>query len=219
MLFSFMGIAQTPENDHEIVGHGQGLQFQEPESCFPQSMVAPTGLFEIEYEKGMMLRWDKVPITFACQVKGGLVGGEVVYKIVEGYEPKRVFVSYRDMVSEGLYEWKVRCACKLTPLTWGAFSEVEQFIAPHFDLPYDPDQANMVVLFPNPVAETVNIHFNKEVDLNSMIEIYDLNGILVLEEFLKSGLNRVSTISLERGYYVAVIRGPKDFTRISFAKI
>ncbi|NND77301.1 MAG: T9SS type A sorting domain-containing protein [Flavobacteriales bacterium] len=219
VLISFCSAGQTPQDEHEFVGHGEGLQHSEPASCLPQSLVAPTGLYEIEYDNGMMLRWDIVPVTFSCQVRGGVVGGTIAYKLVEGYEPKRVFVSYQGMTSGAMYEWQVRCACKLDPLTWGPYSEIKQFRAPFFDLPYDPDQANKIVLFPNPANEIINIHYNKEVDINSMIEIYDLNGTLVIEEFLRSGLNMINSISLEKGYYVAVVSGPDDVTRIPFAKL
>ena len=215
LVLNFYG--QTPSYD--LPEHtNETFLVEEPEVCLSQSEVAPQNLRENELEDGIMLKWDPVPVTFGCQIKGGIVGEEETTKYREGYELQRIYYAFSTLEPNREYRWKVRCACKTDPLNWGSFSEYKNFTTPNFDLPYDPDQADVIVLFPNPTSGDLNLHYNKAVGENSFITIYSVNGNMIRNTVLKSGLNFIDTTELEKGFYLLLIETMEESKRIPFVK-
>lgn len=194
------------------------LMHAEPEECATESLIIPKNLNENFLDQGVMLKWETVPLVFGCQLKGGPVDGEEITRIAEGFEVNRLFYSYNAMLPRTEYRWKVRCACKTNPLTFGPFSEYKHFVTPNFEVPYDPDQADMVVLFPNPTNSELNLHYNKEVSEGATISIYTVNGIMIKTLPLSSGLNYINTTELEKGYYILNIQSSNDRRKLSFVK-
>jgi hypothetical protein len=56
--------------------------------------------------------------------------------------------------------------------------------------------------FPNPCSTNLHIQFEGELEPNSMGEIHDLNGVLVLRFPLSTGLNEIDVQFIPRGMYV-----------------
>ncbi|MEM7162078.1 MAG: T9SS type A sorting domain-containing protein [Bacteroidota bacterium] len=220
-LFCIFVLAQSfgQRPEYDLPEHtNENFIIGEPPVCSSQSQQAPINLTHIFYDDGVMLKWDAVPKTFGCQVKGGIVGQEETVRYKEGFERLRMFFSFSSLEPNQNYQWKVRCNCKNEPWHWGEFSEYSFFTSPNFDLPYDPDQADQIVLFPNPTENELNLHFNKTVGENSFMEIYTVNGILNRKLPLKSGLNFIDTTDLERGYYILYISTMEEIHKISFVK-
>lgn len=195
------------------------IMFNEPEVCSDSSMVSPENLKVVKTQNGLVLKWDPVPLTFRCQVVGGILESENLYKNVIGFEPKKVFIPYSLLEPFKEYSWRVKCACKVNPLTWGEFSDLHYFNTGNFLLPYEEEEAGVIEVYPNPTLEEINFHYNNPVEDGSIIEIYSLGGVLYLSTDLKSGLNIIDTTNLERGYYVLVTRGNNIPIRIPLMKI
>jgi len=217
VLLHLKGYSQQPENELPHLSN-ETLMHQEPEECLTQSLIIPKNQSENFLDQGVMLKWESVPITFGCLLRGGPVGGEERTRVAEGFEVARLFYSYNAMEPLTEYRWKVRCACKTDPLTYGPFSEYKHFITPNFLLPYDPDQADQIVLFPNPTNKELNLHYNMEVSEDATISIYSVNGISVKTLPLKSGLNYIDTTELEKGYYIMSIQSKNERRKLSFVK-
>jgi hypothetical protein len=60
--------------------------------------------------------------------------------------------------------------------------------------------------FPNPCSTSLHIQLEGELEQNSIGELHDLNGMLVLRFPLSSGLNEVDVQSVPRGMYVFTTR-------------
>lgn len=195
------------------------IMFNEPEICADSSLVSPQNLKVVKNQNGLALKWDPVPMTFRCQVVGGILETENLYKNVIGFEPKKVFIPYSWLEPFREYSWRVRCACKVNPLTWGEFSDLNFFNTGNFLLPYEEEDAGIINIYPNPTYDEINFHYNNPVEEGSIIEIYSMRGVLYHTIPLQSGLNVIDTTTLERGYYVLVTRGNNIPVRMPLMKI
>jgi hypothetical protein len=72
---------------------------------------------------------------------------------------------------------------------------------------------NKALIFPNPVLNELNI---ANIDSNSEIEIYDLNGKLLIGRTAASGRETIDVSSLSRGIYIVKIRNTNS---VSTSKI
>lgn len=195
------------------------IMFNEPDICADSSMISPENLNVVKTENGLVFKWDPIPMTFRCQIVGGILETENLYKNVIGFEPKKVFIPYSILEPFQEYSWQVRCACKVNPLTWGPFSDLHFFNTGNFLLPYEEEEAGIIDIFPNPTSDEINFRYNNAVAENSVIEIYSISGVLYHTTPLKSGLNVIDTTTLERGSYVLVTRGNAIPVRMPLMKI
>ena len=207
---------QRPEDDLQQHSNAT-LAVEEPEVCLSQSLNPAQNLSERELENGIMLKWKPVPVTFGCQIKGGIVGKEESTKFKEGYELERIYYSFRNLEPLTEYKWQVRCACKMDPLTWGPYSDYKYFTTPDFSTPVIEEE-DLVQLFPNPTNGELNLHYNKAVGENSFITIYGVNGNIVKTIPLRSGLNLIDTTELVKGFYLMLIESMEESKRIPFVK-
>lgn len=204
---------ETSENPNDFI------MFNEPEQCADSSLISPENLNVVKTENGLVLKWEPVPMTFRCQIVGGVLETENLYKNIIGFEPKKIFIPFSVLEPNQDYSWQVRCACKVNPLTWGEFSDTHFFNTGNFLLPYEEEDAGIISVYPNPTLNEIFFHFNNQVEDGSVIEIYSLSGVLYQSHQLKSGLNVIDTTTLERGYYFLVTRGNSIPVKMPLMKI
>jgi len=83
------------------------------------------------YSNGVLLSWNAPEGSVACQVKGGVAGGNDPKSInIINENPEFVFVS-NNQLGNGTFQWKVRCATGINPVVGLTdFSEYDTFVFP-----------------------------------------------------------------------------------------
>ena len=181
-----------------------------PEPC----EEAPTNLNAELQTFGIWLSWDPMPGTVGCRVNGrvaGSAGSRNVNVILP--EASSLFVNYSSVQPNTTYEWKVQCACQLSPLVLTPWSVTDQFTTPASSNLAEQSSGEQIfediddtfALYPNPSKEFVNITSNHE--FNS-IQLFDLQGRELKNEVTGEAINYQIDISdLASGTYILQING------------
>lgn len=116
------------------------------------SATAPVNLSATIGPGSVGLSWDPIPQSVACNVQGRPLGagGFANLKIL-GFEPSSATVPGNVLVPGLSYEWRVRCACSISPLDATPFSVLDTFAVPSAR----SGEALTMALFPNPAQEQV----------------------------------------------------------------
>ncbi len=100
--------------------------------CSPacDASLAPNGLAANPVASGMKLAWNPLPESVACQVKGGPSGGGEATRNVTGAAPAQTVIPNSQLIPGALYNWRVRCACSVSPPDLSPFSASSAFTVP-----------------------------------------------------------------------------------------
>ena len=93
---------------------------------------APTNLVTTPLSNRFQLSWDPIPFSVACQVKGSRIsppGPNPTVNIV-GAEPTSTLVPYAVAGAGTTWNWQVRCACSISPISATPFSTFGNFTVP-----------------------------------------------------------------------------------------
>ena len=122
----------------------------EADSCLASSI--PAGLASTIGGSGVTLTWNDLPGAVKCEVNGRPLGAGSFAKIRGDVPPYTSFVPAGALTPGTTYEWKLRCACSLSPLVVTGFSTLESFVWPTARISAAPQQARFS---PNPASTTV----------------------------------------------------------------
>ena len=110
----------------------------------------------------VVLSWDAIPGSVACEVNGGPVGGPSRPLRIFGTEISSTTVPAAALTSGTTYEWSVRCACSVDlgpPLSVDATpsSGTSSFLWPAPRM-----EAGGPIVFPNPASDYVQLNITGE---------------------------------------------------------
>jgi hypothetical protein len=168
---------------------------------------------------GVLLQWDAIPGSVACQIQGGPVdGGSTSINLLQP-EASEYFVNQGILQAGQDYEWRVRCACSVNPTIVGPFSVDNVFFWPG-----NAKSVNLekhLTLFPNPAGDELNLEFRSLKQGSYRLRISDAWGRIVSEEMTvlpEEGTIRMDVSELTEGVYIlevmnAEVRMVKRFIR------
>jgi len=172
-------------------------------------VTAPNGLeAEVVGSNSIQFSWNPVPNSVACRVFGRALGSSanITLGTVMGAEPSGFMFTSGQLQDGLLIEWRVICACELSPLTTSPYSSWTQF---YFlsddnksnDAANDEGEQLKGKLYPNPTRSTVFI--NSEFKEGETLTIMDLSGKVVGQYNVPaaSGLFEINLAELEGGVY------------------
>ena len=135
----------------------------------PMSSVGPTST---------TLSWDAVTGSVACQIEGTRTSpaGPTGYKNVVGAEPTSTTVPHTVTGAGTTWDWRVRCACSLSPVTATGFSTTNSFSVP---APRYGATLTDARLFPNPADQSVRVEFTTEAAGTAIIRVTNALGQLI----------------------------------------
>jgi hypothetical protein len=143
---------------------------------------APAGLSSSVAPGGVSLAWDDLDGAVKCEVNGRPAGATPFAKIRVNVPPFGAFVPAAQLNPGTTYEWKVRCACSLSPLVVTPFSSLESFSWPALrevastGEPLLPEAAiPSPDLYPNPASNWLSIHWPNS-SLGRQWVLEDLQG-------------------------------------------
>jgi hypothetical protein len=172
-------------------------------------VTAPNGLeAEIVGSNSIHFSWNPVPNSVACRVFGRPSGGNanVTLGTVMGAEPSELTFTSGQLQDGLLIEWRVICACELSPLNTSPYSPWTEF----YFLTDDNKNNNAASnngqqlngeLYPNPTRTSVFI--NSEFEEGDVLTVMDLSGKVVGQYNVPvaSGLFEINLAELESGVY------------------
>ncbi|MBI1193585.1 MAG: T9SS type A sorting domain-containing protein [Bacteroidetes bacterium] len=195
-----------PQDDFSKFGSHSADPCEEPPVlCSPTS--APTGLASSVAPGGVSLSWDDLDGTVKCEVNGRPAGAPSFAKIRVNVPPYAAFVPAAQLNPGTTYEWKVRCACTLSPLVATPFSTLENFVWPTARIAEDaaltpnaPIGIPVAEMFPNPAADVVHLRWSG-VEPSLAWTLVDVQGKTVASGLADQALQQVSIAHLPAGIY------------------
>lgn len=178
---------------------------------------APDGLNATVLSHGVVLNWNPVIGSVGCRVEGNRVGDNRTRTInVPLAGANQVYVSNSNLQQNTSYEWRVRCACQLSPLNATPWSDEHVFTLGSGAAGAAPEagasEAGVdlaVNVFPNPASDHVNVYTNAD---RYHLEIYDVAGKLIHQFAHVNSPNTTIDISgIAPGTYFLTVR-TDDFT-------
>jgi|GEM_PF-1224557 len=172
--------------------------------------VEPANLHTEFVSSGVVLRWDAVPESVACRIKGKPLfspGSFSQLPPVFGDAPDSAFISKSVLVPGFFYIWRVQCACLIAPLVTTKFSLLDTFWVPFLR---EVDPAAAFNVWPIPATDQLSWSLNAETSGQALLQVLDATGrqhnieYVMLEEGLQTGHLNLS--GLPPGFYVLDIR-------------
>jgi len=147
---------------------------------------SPDGLSFNNVNGGVLLTWNPILGSIACQVQVGSTAANSVKIITTGDNPSDFFINGNQLVNGTTYSWRVRCGCSLNPVIAGPFSEISQFTYLNFGLIAAEQPETILRAVPNPSNGQTFVSLNTSETIDqATIEVFDMGGRLV--EVLYSG--------------------------------
>ncbi|MEM7163444.1 MAG: T9SS type A sorting domain-containing protein, partial [Bacteroidota bacterium] len=176
---------------------GAGFMVEECADC----SEAPEGLESTPFGGGVLLSWNPIPGSIACQIKGGPEGGTDPYIFnINGFEPSQKLIPN---CPDGDFQWKVRCACSFFPMIVSDFSEYDYFTVSNFsDEPatrIDASNDNYLSVYPVPNNGNFTLETNMK---NYTVELIDISGKIVWSQ-ADNDENQIAIegLNVENGMY------------------
>ncbi len=124
----------------------------------PCSITAvPDGLISSVGPTGVNLAWNPLDGAVKCEVNGRPAGGTSFAKIRGNVPPFESFVPAAQLNPGTTYQWKVRCACSLSPLVVTPFSSLPDFTWPALREPGNFE--SKALIYPVPATSTIHIEW------------------------------------------------------------
>jgi hypothetical protein len=172
--------------------------------------VEPVNLRTEFVSNGVVLRWDSVPESVACRIKGKPLfspGGFSELPPVFGDAPDSAFISKSVLVPGFFYIWRVQCACMTAPLVTTKFSLLDTFWVPFLR---HEDPLLSFNVWPIPAVDELYWSLDAEKPGEAVLQVLDATGrqhnieYVMLEEGLQTG--RLNLKGMPPGFYVLDIR-------------
>lgn len=179
--------------DDLVSGFRNYLAFygNEANSC---STVRPENLQVNFTANTVTFSWDPISGTEACRITVQNQLGQTSQRTIFGTEPSSFSAPLSALTAGPGYNWRVQCACSLSPLRATAPSLVSFFLEPQ-----------ELIVFPNPASESVQVQFESGVNPSGQnYTITDLQGRVLMQGVYS---NEVNLGSLEKGYYLLGMDG------------
>lgn len=162
---------------------------------------APTNPTHVDGVNSATLSWDPISQSVACQVQGTrlIPAGPSPSVNIIGSEPSSTNVPYAAAGAGTTWEWKVRCACSITPIDATPFSVTDTFSVPTLRVEQEMEAA----LFPNPASDQVMLGTGIAAERDTEIRIMDLTGRVVDFVILPEDARNIQldVSALENGMY------------------
>lgn len=146
-----------PQNTFSFYGAHTGEPCATPDSC--SASTPPANPVSTIGPSGVEVAWDPLPGALKCEVNGRPLGNPGFAKVRGDVPPHLFFVPSGALNPGTTYEWKVRCACTLSPLVATPFSTLDTFTWPLLrgeqEDPVQRAEEVLVDIFPNPASEQV----------------------------------------------------------------
>jgi lysyl endopeptidase len=175
----------------------------ESASCSTSS--APANPATFNGPTSATLTWIPVPGSVGCQVQATRISpaGPTRTREILGSEVFSTTVPYSILGSGSTWQWQVRCACSIDPLSVTPFSSTSLINVPV--LREGLATAPQLNLYPNPADQFLVLEWESAWDSEATIRLIDLLGRTVLEQraAVWNGTNRLelSTADLPSGSY------------------
>jgi polyhydroxybutyrate depolymerase len=193
-----------------------------------ETTTAPQNLTSNVTASSVDLQWDVVPQSLACQVAAEQVApisGASGNRVVLGLESEGLSVPRSVFPPGSTWEWRLRCACSLSPLDLTPFSGSVPFTIPVFR-DRGPGgrilDAETAMLHPNPANNWVHVRCDGLTPGMLDLRILDMHGKtwISVQQALEQGtrLLRLDTSGLPEGIYLLHSK-QKDTTRIQELQI
>ena len=138
-----------------------------------QTDFAPTGLSSIISGSSVQLTWNEIPQAVKCELQGRKVGATNFSKLRFDVPPASLSLPLATFKPATSYEWKVRCACTLSPLTATPFSSLDTFTTP--SLRTAGNTAVEWAISPNPASSVIEVS-GPETNGSWTVELTDMVG-------------------------------------------
>ncbi len=138
------------------------------------------------------LSWQTIEGAQKCEINGREVGKPNFAKVRRDVPPQTISLPIALFEPSTNYEWRVRCACNLSPLEVTPFSDLNFFTTPAVRTGTEHASADWV-LYPNPAVDQVTIQASSASLEDTRAELLDLTG-----RVLKSWDLQGTTSTLER---------------------
>lgn len=182
--------------------------------------VAPSNLRSEFTSDGVVMRWDPIPESVGCRVKGKslfFAFGFSTLPPVIGFEPDSAFVSRSRLPFAGSYIWRVQCACNLVPALATPFSLLDTFFVP-FERGMELEAA--MNIWPVPAQDLLQWQLNSSPGGQALITVVDVSG----REYNRQQVsltqgNHIGTLQLNdlpEGFYWLNVQGKSENWRQSF---
>ncbi|MCH2216311.1 MAG: T9SS type A sorting domain-containing protein [Flavobacteriales bacterium] len=150
---------------------------------------------EVEFlSNSVLLTWDPIPGTVACRVtvQENVPGAQPQSQNIFEPSPSSFNIPLNFLTAGSDYNWRVQCACELSPLDITAPSLVDFFSLP-----------GIIEVFPNPTQETIQIKSaSHEEFYGKSFTITDLQGRTLSEGIYNKAID---VNLLPSGYYLLKI--------------
>ncbi len=177
---------------------------------------APDGLQASVLSHGVVLNWNVSPGVVGCRVFGrriGSPGAKTINIPLSG--ANQLYVPNSQLLPNSTYEWRVACACQLSPLIATPFSEWSTFTLPAalVSLNSGADVTGEelsaaelnINVYPNPAKDFLQVYTNSAEQYQ--LDIYDISGRRMQQQIGLSGPQQQLNISdLSAGSYVLQMR-------------
>ncbi len=172
--------------------------------------VVPQNLRTEFLSNGVVLRWDAIPSSLACRIKGKplfLPGSFSELPPIFGDAPDSAFVNKSVLVAGVFYIWRVQCACRFTPLVTTQFSALDTFLVPFLRTVNPVSSLNV---WPIPAANYLNWSLDAGTAGEASVRVLDATGrqhnISYVMFLSGSESGQLDLTNLPPGYYVLDIR-------------
>lgn len=135
--------------------------------------VAPGGLSTTIGGSSVLFSWNPVPSSVKCELRGRKTGTTNFAKLRFDVPPSSISIPLATFQPGTNYEWKIRCACNLSPLEVTPFSGLANFTTPSARTADSPLEVFSV--HPNPVRDRLNIQVSENAG-NWTATLLDLSG-------------------------------------------
>ena len=159
----------------------------------------------------ILLQWDPVINSVACQVEGSSPLNPVRRKGLFGTEVSSMFFPSTLLGPDSsLFQWRVRCACSLFPPDVTPWSAYDGFFIPFPPLRQTTTLQELAArLTPNPADDQTRLFWTERVARETDLRITDAQGRLVDFIRVPAGRNElaIDVSTLEPGNYLLQLDG------------
>lgn len=165
---------------------------------------APQNPMSVNTASKVLLSWDVVSQSVACQVKGNRIvpPGPSPNRNLVGPEITGLNAPYTVLGGGTTWTWQVRCACSISPVSATPFSVLDTFSVP-LPPPRMADLQFEAGLYPNPASDRARLDLDQAVERDTEVRITDLLGRTVDFVMLPADTRNIDldVSALEPGMY------------------
>ncbi len=170
----------------------------EPEPTVCNDGLAPSGLNSSTGPSGVTLTWTPVADAVRCEVNGKPAAAPNFARIYVNVPPHQAFVPASRLSPGTTYQWKVRCACNLSPIDATPFSGLAAFTWPALRQQHNGGD-HALQIFPNPASDLLQLSL-PQAGLTTWT-LYDHTGRAWAEGQLEEGQVSLSVRDWPAGVY------------------